>query len=881
MRLFSEEVATTSSNSPLNVIQVQDFSEIFFGVYEIEINNNKYPVEKISEHDGDPVVSIPVEMGDKTVNYPFVLTKGNFEVVFNEKSEYVDIFKYEFQNILPEIPIETMETLTESVEDTPVNDISLYVEDEIQDILNEIVVSDYSKKIKILECSDNDIKISNSDTLNIIQVPWYDETFFNVYEILVNGKNFQVEKVNEYLGNPVVSISIEIDDEYRTYPFLLIKGNEFHIFFNEDSDFDMLNKIIVEHVDNNDVENLVIEEEPIIPEIIVDYDKELLKQEINDTKRKAYNLVNRKLKDNKNKNLRLIKEKAESWEKKLNTIVLSSKEILLAEFLRLIKEAETNISDKNDFIISEIKLTIDNKLDDTVNSLMDNINQNINITEKSLRDNITQELPKIYEERVKPFLQKERANLFKSVDDRIKSGQIIIDRSLKHFSEMIDNINIQTDTLQENLEEKAVDIELTLQNLIKENIKIIEDRNNKFHDDTLSRIGIIDKKVDNIHENFGKSIIKSKLDLKEFVDEQIKTLEEDNNNIRKSLSKIDDLDLKTDDISENLKEKIEDVKDSTLIILNDKIKNIEDKNKKIIKESDEKTIAVSNRLGVISKELCKKITDTESTIKKIFSDKIAIIEESHKNFSKDVNSNNYELGERINETSEILNEKINDVEGSIKEFFNEKIKLLEEDSTNWKQENEQWKVDSRDEFIKLFEDARDNLINEVSQIKNDQYIEEVYSPGVENKDWEFFKKDFEQKIDKKFDSYKAEIRKYIVFASGGGSVAMQFADGGTMNGDLSVNGDVTVYGVLSASQYLGLPDSGGSDAYKYSWSFLSLTWSSEPVITASIVGGDVYTYSLSGVDRYRFVPSPYAATNDSFYYNFDGMNLTGFIISRG
>lgn len=102
MRLFSEKVSPTLTDSPLNIIKVQDFQEIFFGVYEIEINKNKYPVEKISEHNGDPVVSIPVEMGGKIANYPFVLTKGKFEVIFNEQSDYVDIFESKIEDSFEE-----------------------------------------------------------------------------------------------------------------------------------------------------------------------------------------------------------------------------------------------------------------------------------------------------------------------------------------------------------------------------------------------------------------------------------------------------------------------------------------------------------------------------------------------------------------------------------------------------------------------------------------------------------------------------------------------------------------------------------------------------------------------------------------------------------
>jgi hypothetical protein len=84
MKLFSEKVKCVKTDSPINIIQVENFEEIFFGVYEIEINKVKYLAEKVSEHKGNPVVSIPVSTGDESVFFPFVLTKGKQEVIFNE-----------------------------------------------------------------------------------------------------------------------------------------------------------------------------------------------------------------------------------------------------------------------------------------------------------------------------------------------------------------------------------------------------------------------------------------------------------------------------------------------------------------------------------------------------------------------------------------------------------------------------------------------------------------------------------------------------------------------------------------------------------------------------------------------------------------------------
>lgn len=67
------------------------------------------------------------------------------------------------------------------------------------------------------------------------------------------------------------------------------------------------------------------------------------------------------------------------------------------------------------------------------------------------------------------------------------------------------------------------------------------------------------------------------------------------------------------------------------------------------------------------------------------------------------------------------------------------------------------------------------------------------------------KKEFQSSIDKQI----ASVRKMALHAaeSGGGSVAVNYAQGGTINGNLTING------VISASQYLGISSSGSGGAY--------------------------------------------------------------------
>lgn len=62
------------------------------------------------------------------------------------------------------------------------------------------------------------------------------------------------------------------------------------------------------------------------------------------------------------------------------------------------------------------------------------------------------------------------------------------------------------------------------------------------------------------------------------------------------------------------------------------------------------------------------------------------------------------------------------------------------------------------------------------------------------------------------------------------------------------------------------------------WTFLTVTWSTPPVFNSAIAGGSIYTYTLDGISRYRFVPSPYDPTEDAFY---EDLGLTTLIAKRG
>ena len=98
MRLFSEKVSPTFTSSNLNILTVEDFQEVFFDVFEFEINGKKFIAEKVSEYKGSPVIDIPLVLEGKEFTAPFVLQTGKFEILFNKNnSTFVKEVVYEQQ----------------------------------------------------------------------------------------------------------------------------------------------------------------------------------------------------------------------------------------------------------------------------------------------------------------------------------------------------------------------------------------------------------------------------------------------------------------------------------------------------------------------------------------------------------------------------------------------------------------------------------------------------------------------------------------------------------------------------------------------------------------------------------------------------------------
>lgn len=195
IKLFSEEVNPTFTSSKHNILTVESYSEIFFDVFEFEINGTTYIAEKLSEYKGMPVVTIPVIEEDKKSTIPFVLSEGSFEVLYNNENS---VF----------ISGEVDECILESI----------MIEDDVVDIardykdglLEEVEVAkqhaaEYAERIKLQKIAEADKTIEEKkqsirEFFNTARVDLLDE--FNAalvdnrqdVEVFTEQKHSEIEK---------------------------------------------------------------------------------------------------------------------------------------------------------------------------------------------------------------------------------------------------------------------------------------------------------------------------------------------------------------------------------------------------------------------------------------------------------------------------------------------------------------------------------------------------------------------------------------------------------------------------------------------------------------------------------------------------------------
>jgi len=207
IKLFSEEVDATLTNSDHNILQVKSFEETFFDVYEFELNGQKYIGESIGKYKTDPIIKVPVVENGKEYEVPFVLREGKQMVTYNASNNKTIIERVHVAKEPEPVIEETRDKLSKVIED------------------------------KLTEINT----LPSEKEHNVLQVESLHEAFFDVYEFKLNGQQFIKECIGKYGEDPIISIPIVKGNEECEMPFVLRQVSQVEALNNK-------NTIVVERI---------------------------------------------------------------------------------------------------------------------------------------------------------------------------------------------------------------------------------------------------------------------------------------------------------------------------------------------------------------------------------------------------------------------------------------------------------------------------------------------------------------------------------------------------------------------------------------------------------------------------------------------------------
>lgn len=196
--LFSEEVEVTSTNSDRNTIFVESYEEVFFGVYEFEINGSTVIAEKVGEYEMEPVVAIPVVEADgNKTEVHFDLRRGEFEVKLGVGKAVLteEAINTVVEEDLKEVVAEQAKTIIEN--NTDQREINISYQLDREGVVNEIKTD--------LEATLNELRNETKDIVDDVE-RIRDEIFI---EFTSNSDNYRAkesEKLRAFIDTKLDTI---------------------------------------------------------------------------------------------------------------------------------------------------------------------------------------------------------------------------------------------------------------------------------------------------------------------------------------------------------------------------------------------------------------------------------------------------------------------------------------------------------------------------------------------------------------------------------------------------------------------------------------------------------------------------------------------------
>ena len=679
-----------------------------------------------------------------------------------------------------------------------------------------------------------------SSNQNILTIKDYTEIFFDVFELEINGNKYIAEKVSEYKGNPVVNIPVVIEGKELEAPFVIQRG-KFEVIFNESNSTFIGTSSKPEEV----IEEFRSEAEEV--EEIIFEKKESILKEIKQARKLAGEFAESVKKQN-------LQEVAEAKYKEREVFFKSKekfKKDLLDEFLQLTE----NTRDELFTYTEQESEKAYNFVVESVNSLSDKLAQDL---ESTIQDQNTQSI-ELFENRISELAKNILTNnLLKEIESRDTTTNKNLDVKFETVSKSLTKVLGDWEAnVTESVQGVVSKLDSTILNLEQANVEL-NDSITRNANKALSRIGNVKTQLEESIANT-TSTLTTKLDT---TDASVRVIEGIVSTVDTSVSKIQsDVEDTLNVVNESIvstESKINDIQANvqhTLSNVNDSIVTVESK-------IDDLSVDTQSKIGLLEDNISifqNSSTIVEKTINDFKSSTLTLqqnvdtlrvavdntVKKLTSNVENKITINNTTLKESLDNTvrelTSDLENKITIAEGKITSYYDDRITLIKSSVTD---------ITAKDKahIIELIEESKKTILDEVALIKN-SVPSIVVEKTLETKgdvNVKSIKTDLEKSISNRFNLELANVRRIIELSSGGGSVAVQFANGGIMRGNLNVTGQILSAGVDLATIFSG-GGGGGDAAVNTLVHSSSANWNSAyNIATAYQVASSAFTTQING-----------------------------------
>ncbi len=337
------------------------------------------------------------------------------------------------------------------------------------------------------------------------------------------------------------------------------------------------------------------------------------------------------------------------------------------------------------------------------------------------------------------------------------------------------------------------------------------------------------------------------------------------------------------DLEEQFEEKLVSLKDDISNKLDLFFEKLEDKKKVIVEEKLEKiTTELNEKFTALQSELQGVEDFSKKNIDNILQQKVNEIDSSvgifldgitkeYKNkiisSDKKITHNFLELNsikEKLKENNSITNKRFEDL-NSLKEKLLERDELVLKNEELKKFINEEFEnIDSK--FKNLSEEENKKYDELLAAVNNKDVVEykTILKEKIQDVELTQIKESLQEEISSVLKGDIASLKRYVEMSSGGGSNAVQYADGGTMNGNLNVNGDI----LSGGTNLIDIFNSGTSinlqDVTDIGNTTTNLISSNNTIIADTILATNILS-----------------ATNLDIGFELSGFNVTGSLSASG